>query len=201
VAPVRTVHLTCLTTALQASLADPMLIRLGLVLAMTTMVQRLVMQQLLLRGNFKGGSASWAVGCRNNLPDYILVRPERQSDVILSFDASSDVRTGSAIRRLRNFADDCHIELEGHSSYHNPPRAHLWRVPMAEQNSPSRTVFRGTRESGKVLYLVYCPSLPNGINPGFDSMVGLCHVAWYASLRGFTANGGEMTASFSNSHN
>ncbi|KAK3934051.1 acyl transferase/acyl hydrolase/lysophospholipase [Diplogelasinospora grovesii] len=126
-------------------------------------------------------------GMSNNLPNHILARPERGADIIIAFDASSDVQKGSAIRRIQNFADDCHIaDLEDVSAeFHLPqPRFSDSAEKKAELESKFLhqyvRVFRGRREhNGRELYVVYCPLLPNAVNPDFN----------------------PSTASFSNSYN
>ncbi|KAK8022296.1 phospholipase A2 [Apiospora rasikravindrae] len=51
-------------------------------------------------------------GMSNNLPNHILARPDRKVDIIIAFDASSDIQSSHAERRLHNFAEDCHMGLE-----------------------------------------------------------------------------------------
>ncbi|KAH6883825.1 acyl transferase/acyl hydrolase/lysophospholipase [Thelonectria olida] len=116
-------------------------------------------------------------GLSNNLPNHILARPERCADVIVAFDASSDVQTDSAIRRIHNFAEDCHINLEDTTNlFERPPQVD----PVSEgaKYDESRvlsqyinryaSVFRGTRQNGHSIYIVYCPLLPNVANPSFN---------------------------------
>lgn len=55
-------------------------------------------------------------GLSNNLPNHVLARDERHADVIISFDSSSDVKTGAAVERLHEFAGDCGLEIKMHSS-------------------------------------------------------------------------------------
>jgi len=50
-------------------------------------------------------------GLSNNLPNHVLAREERQADVIISFDASSDVKTGAALERLHEFGREFHIDI------------------------------------------------------------------------------------------
>lgn len=120
-------------------------------------------------------------GMSNNLPNHVLARPEREVDVIISFDASSDVQTGAATRRMYNFAEDCHIELQDVTDSFDGLRP---RCPDGEQDADAAAlrverrfihqycrVFRGMRESGQDLYVIYCPLLPNATNPGFDPSV------------------------------
>jgi phospholipase A2 len=147
-------------------------------------------------------------GMSNNLPNHILARPERGADVLLAFDTSSDVQTGSALRRIHNWADDCNIELEEQTAqFQSYPR----RFPSAAQDvemTPAQAtearfhdqyakVFRGVREDGQELYLVYCPLLPSGVNPDFDPSVILCS-PW---LSGYKTDEMLQTASFSTSYN
>ncbi|KAE8445076.1 hypothetical protein EG329_013791 [Mollisiaceae sp. DMI_Dod_QoI] len=116
-------------------------------------------------------------GMSNNLPSHVLARPERCADIILAFDASSDVQTGSSIKRIQNFADDCHLELEDQTSLFDPPqpRFHGTRSVRTEVESKFlhhyARVFKGKRENGQEIYLIYCPLLPNGCNPVFDPSV------------------------------
>ena len=114
-------------------------------------------------------------GMSNNLPSHILARPERGADIILAFDASSDVQKGSAIQRIRNFAGDCHLELEDHTALFEPPQPRFDTGAGLEIESKFlhqyARVFRGERENGHEIYLIYCPLLPNGCNPDFDPSV------------------------------
>jgi len=115
-------------------------------------------------------------GMSNNLPNHILARPERCADILLAFDASSDVQKGSAIQRIQNFADDCNIKLEDYTESFDPALAQFdggagLEVETKFLHLYSR-VFRGKRETGQDMYLVYCPLLPNGWNPSFDPSVG-----------------------------
>ncbi|KAH6880691.1 acyl transferase/acyl hydrolase/lysophospholipase [Thelonectria olida] len=115
-------------------------------------------------------------GMSNNLPNHILARPERCADVIVAFDASSDVQTDSAIRRIHNFAEDCHIDLEDTTNLFEPPP----RVDPVSEGTKSdesgvqsqyidrfASVFRGTRQNGHSIYIIYCPLLPSIANPSF----------------------------------
>lgn len=119
-------------------------------------------------------------GMSNNLPNHILARPERGADIIVAFDASSDVRSGSAIRRIKNFADDCRIELEDETSVFGPPPPCFSKAGDGSKYDLEASllhhyakVFRGAREDGQELYIVYCPLLPNGNNPNFDPSVSV----------------------------
>ncbi|KAJ3534451.1 hypothetical protein NM208_g7529 [Fusarium decemcellulare] len=117
-------------------------------------------------------------GMSNNLPNHVLARPERSVDIFLAFDASSDVHTGAAIQRLHHFAEDCHIKLGDETTdFHNRTPATLLRsggvsthsggAGRAHKDQYAR-VFRGTRQNGQEIYIIYCPLLPNGVNPTFD---------------------------------
>ncbi|KAL6409203.1 phospholipase A2 [Ilyonectria robusta] len=119
-------------------------------------------------------------GMSNNLPNHILAREERCADMIIAFDASSDVHTDAAIRRIQNFADDCNIELEDQTSSFDPPTRRYsadFGDKSASADIESRfldhyaRVFGGTRQNGQRIYLVYCPLLPNAINPKFNPSV------------------------------
>jgi cytosolic phospholipase A2 len=151
-------------------------------------------------------------GMSNNLPNHILARPERCADIIIAFDASSDVQTGSAIQRIQNFADDCHLKLEDQTALFDPPRPHFRagadgaRCAGLEVESKFlhlyARVFRGKRQNGQEIYLIYCPLLPNGDNPGFDPSVSAFSATPYNQERQANhANLAKKTASFSNSYN
>ncbi|KAF4970548.1 hypothetical protein FSARC_2457 [Fusarium sarcochroum] len=117
-------------------------------------------------------------GMSNNLPNHVLARPERGVDVFISFDASSDIHTGAAVQRLHHFAADFDIELrEVTWDFHKPrtnPALALETTPNASPVVEARyinhyaRVFRGTRRGGQEIYIVYCPLLPNGVNPDFN---------------------------------
>jgi phospholipase A2 len=115
-------------------------------------------------------------GMSNNLPSHILARPSRNVDIILAFDASSDVQTGSAIQRIQSFADDCHLTITDETASFSLPKPRFlgaeagMEVEAELLHSYSR-VFGGVREDGRKMYLVYCPLLPNGENPEFDPSV------------------------------
>ncbi|KAH7175292.1 acyl transferase/acyl hydrolase/lysophospholipase [Dactylonectria macrodidyma] len=116
-------------------------------------------------------------GMSNNLPNHVLSRPERGADMIIAFDASSDVHTDAAIRRIKAFANDCNIYLEDQTESFQPP---FWchsagsGATSASSDVESRylhhyaRVFGGSRQNGQKIYLVYCPLLPNPINPEFN---------------------------------
>jgi phospholipase A2 len=114
-------------------------------------------------------------GMSNNLPNHVLARPERCADILLAFGASSDVQKESAVQRIQNFADDYNIKLEDQTDLFDPPSPQF--NDGAGKEIESRflhhyaRVFQGERENGQVVYLVYCPLLPNGDNPGFDPSV------------------------------
>jgi phospholipase A2 len=114
-------------------------------------------------------------GMSNNLPNHVLARPERCADILLAFDASSDVQKGSAIQRIQNFADDCNITLADQTALFDFPVSQFSDGAGLEVESKFlhhyARVFRGQRETGQEVYLVYCPLLPNGNNPAFDPSV------------------------------
>jgi phospholipase A2 len=130
----------------------------------------------------------------NNLPSHIFARPERGTDVIIAFDASSDVHRGSAIQRIQNFADDCHLDLEEQTDMFDSPkprfRADADGAISAGMKVESKflsqytRVFRGRRENGQELYLIYCPLLPNGWNPEFDPSVSALKFCSVISVQG-----------------
>ncbi|KAJ0117355.1 hypothetical protein J7T55_003769 [Diaporthe amygdali] len=117
-------------------------------------------------------------GMSNNLPNHVLARPERDADIIISFDTSSDVQTGAATRRMHNFAEDCNIELEDITASFDQPRPRA----VADNTEFSAAaveverkflqkyagVFHGRRQNGHEIYIVYCPLLPNAVRPDFD---------------------------------
>ncbi len=98
-------------------------------------------------------------GMSNNLPNHILARPERGADIIIAFDTSSDVQTGSAVRRIRNWADDCHIKIEEQTDMFASPRPHF-QGALDDKNPAGAgveakflgqysKVFKGEREDGR----------------------------------------------------
>lgn len=116
-------------------------------------------------------------GMANNLPNHILARPERGVDVFLSFDASSDIHTGAAVQRLHHFAADFDIELRDVTQeFHNPQRnkvlssSHASEVESRYIDHYAR-VFYGRRQSGQDMYIIYCPLLPNALNPDYNPTV------------------------------
>lgn len=120
-------------------------------------------------------------GMSNNLPNHVLARPERAADIIISFDTSSDVQTGAAVRRMHNFAKDCSIHFEDVTALFDPPRprtvtggiklsAAAIEVEKKFLHMYAR-VFHGRREDGQELYIVYCSLLPNAVRPEFDPSV------------------------------
>lgn len=138
-------------------------------------------------------------GMSNNLPNHVLARPQRHADIIIAFDASSDVQTGAATRRMYNFADDCHIQLEDVTGSFDPPRPRYVSGINETDSAASKVerrflhkyarVFHGVREDGAELYVVYCPLLPNGTNPGFDpSVSGISETQNWAVLISFAAD-------------
>ncbi|KAM0433145.1 hypothetical protein ACHAQK_009323 [Fusarium lateritium] len=117
-------------------------------------------------------------GMANNLPNHILARPERGVDVFISFDASSDIHTGAAVQRLHHFAADFDIELmEETKDFHKPKKNEALKAESGSEVESTHLdyyarVFRGTRHNGQTIYVIYCPLLPNGLNPDFDPSVG-----------------------------
>lgn len=120
-------------------------------------------------------------GMSNNLPNHVLARPERAADIIISFDTSSDVQTGAAVRRMHNFAKDCNIHLEDVTALFDPPRPRVVtdgiKLSAAAVEIEKKflhmyaRVFYGRREDGQELYIVYCPLLPNAVRQDFDPSV------------------------------
>jgi len=116
-------------------------------------------------------------GMANNLPNHVLARPERGVDVFISFDSSSDVQTGAAVQRLHHWAADFDFELQEETAKFHKPR----KNPEMESNIGSEIearhldqyarVFRGKRQNGHEVYVIYCPLLPNGINPDYNPAV------------------------------
>ncbi|RSM02197.1 hypothetical protein CDV31_011041 [Fusarium ambrosium] len=117
-------------------------------------------------------------GMSNNLPNHVLARPERGVDIFIAFDASSDVHTGAAIQRLHQFAADFHIKLgEETGMFHQPDQDTRFNSQNVTANGSEieanyinhyAKVFQGTRRNGQQIYIIYCPLLPNGVNPGFN---------------------------------
>ncbi|RSL74668.1 hypothetical protein CEP51_011505 [Fusarium floridanum] len=117
-------------------------------------------------------------GMSNNLPNHVLARPERGVDIFIAFDASSDVHTGAAIQRLHQFAADFHIELGEETGMFLEPdqETHFNSQSIITNGADVESrymnhyaqVFRGTRRNDQQIYIVYCPLLPNGVNPGFN---------------------------------
>ncbi|CAH0021599.1 unnamed protein product [Clonostachys rhizophaga] len=115
-------------------------------------------------------------GMSNNLPNHVLARAERSADVMISFDASSDVQTHSALQRIHNFAEDSGIHLEDCTDLFELPssRSEEGAFGLAAAHielhhlQQYAQVFRGRRHDGQVLYIVYCPLLPNPVNPHYN---------------------------------
>ncbi|VUC27298.1 unnamed protein product [Clonostachys rosea] len=115
-------------------------------------------------------------GMSNNLPNHVLAREERSADVIISFDASSDVQMHSALQRIHNFAEDSGIHLEDRTDIFEPPRSRREEGVLGPAAAHIEShhiqqyaqVFRGRRQNGQVLYIVYCPLLPNPVNPHYN---------------------------------
>lgn len=119
-------------------------------------------------------------GMSNNLPNHVLARKERAADIIIAFDASSDVQAGSAMRRIHNFADDCQITLTDRTHLFDPPvpNHHTTKDKLISKEAKEMEdkfldqyarVLHGIREEdGSAFYLIYCPLLPNGVNPQYD---------------------------------
>ncbi|XEV03013.1 hypothetical protein FSHL1_008300 [Fusarium sambucinum] len=113
-------------------------------------------------------------GMANNLPNHVLARSERGVDIFISFDSSSDVQTGAAVQRLHHFAADFDFELQEETHVFHSPSRNIDLVSDDGLEIESRylsqyaRVFRGKRESGQTIYIIYCPLLPNGVNPNFN---------------------------------
>jgi phospholipase A2 len=122
-------------------------------------------------------------GMANNLPNHILARPERGVDVFISFDASSDIHTGAAVQRLHHFAADFDFELiEETKDVHKPQKNQALNAasgPEVESRYLDyyARVFRGTKHNGQTIYVIYCPLLPNGLNPDFNPSVSPASVS------------------------
>ncbi|KAF4456349.1 hypothetical protein F53441_1508 [Fusarium austroafricanum] len=118
-------------------------------------------------------------GMANNLPNHVLARPERGAEIFICFDASSDIHTGAAVQRLHHFAADFDIELREETRDFHKPQANTAVSPDGGPEVESQyldhyaRVFRGTRQNGQDLYIIYCPLLPNALNPGFNPTVGV----------------------------
>ncbi|RFN45639.1 phospholipase a2 [Fusarium flagelliforme] len=113
-------------------------------------------------------------GMANNLPNHVLARPERGVDIFISFDSSSDVQTGAAVQRLHHWAADFDFELQEETEIFHKPRNNLEIDSNAGSDIEARyrhqyaRVFRGTRQNGHEVYVIYCPLLPNGINTDYN---------------------------------
>lgn len=114
-------------------------------------------------------------GMSNNMPNHILARKERTADIIIAFDASSDVQAGSAMQRIHNFADDCHLTLTDQTHLFDPitPASNLSTETSKEMEakflSQYARVLQGTRnDDGSAFWLIYCPLLPNPRNEAYD---------------------------------
>ena len=132
-----------------------------------------------------GAMASWESsgrirlmdsGMSNNLPNHVLARTERGADIIIAFDASSDVQAGSAMRRIHNFADDCQITLTDQTHLFDAPAPAADPTLSASGKDVEQRflhqyarVLHGTRQAdASTFYLIYCPLLPNPTNPSYD---------------------------------
>ena len=139
-------------------------------------------------------------GLSNNLPNHVLARDERQADVIISFDASSDVKTGAAVERIHEFGRECGIHIqkrppkEGEeppapspTSEHDADTASMSPSDMERQWQSEADHIRRAYEPlyaqrfdgwrlrkdkstdrAPDVHFVYCPLLPNAVQPGFD---------------------------------
>ncbi|KAI1073237.1 hypothetical protein LB507_010840 [Fusarium sp. FIESC RH6] len=116
-------------------------------------------------------------GMANNLPNHVLARPERGVDIFISFDSSSDVQTGAAVQRLHRWAADFDFELQEETNiFHRPQNnpdldSSLGSEIEARHLDQYARVFRGKRQNGHEAYVIYCPLLPNGIDPDYDPAV------------------------------
>ncbi|KAJ4111429.1 hypothetical protein NW768_011781 [Fusarium equiseti] len=113
-------------------------------------------------------------GMANNLPNHVLARPERGIDIFISFDSSSDVQTGAAVQRLHHWAADFDFELQEETEIFHKPRNDPEIDSKAGSEIETRyldqyaRVFRGKRQNGHEVYIIYCPLLPNGTNPDYN---------------------------------
>ncbi|KAL4731438.1 hypothetical protein ACLX1H_000404 [Fusarium chlamydosporum] len=118
-------------------------------------------------------------GMANNLPNHVLARSERGVDIFISFDSSSDVQTGAAVQRLHHFAADFDFELQEKTAvFHKPNKnggldSNIGSEIESRYMDQYARVFRGERNNGHTVYIIYCPLLPNGVNPGFNPSVSL----------------------------
>ena len=116
-------------------------------------------------------------GMANNLPNHVLARPERGVDIFISFDSSSDVQTGAAVQRLHHWAADFDFELQEETEIFHKPSKNFAIDPETGSDIEGRyleqyaRVFRGIRQNDHEVYIIYCPLLPNGINPDYDPAV------------------------------
>ena len=81
-------------------------------------------------------------GLSNNLPNHVLAREERQADVIISFDTSSDVKGNAAVARLHEFADQCNLYIHrqgGEEEAQEPTPPKRARSTPADDSSSRKT--------------------------------------------------------------
>lgn len=136
-------------------------------------------------------------GLSNNMPNHVLAREERKADVIISFDASSDVKSGAAVARLHDFGSEMGVHIEAHDKELAERIARETAAAEAQpQTEESQAEWEGAadrvreqyehkyaqrfngwrvRRSGDVdtarppdMRMVYCPLLPNAAQAGFD---------------------------------
>ncbi|RBR26382.1 uncharacterized protein FIESC28_00787 [Fusarium coffeatum] len=116
-------------------------------------------------------------GMANNLPNHVLARAERGVGIFISFDSSSDVQTGAAVQRLHHWAADFDFELQEDTNiFHRPQKnpdldSSLGSEIEVRHLDQYARVFRAKRQNGHEVYVIYCPLLPNGINPDYNPAV------------------------------
>jgi phospholipase A2 len=111
-------------------------------------------------------------GLSNNLPNHIFTTSARQADIILSFDQSSDVKTGAGRARLDEFARERGLILVQDTELGADQAAQVfraWRMSDKGQAGLRHTTPFADRRAD--LYIIYCPLLPHRCQPDFDPTV------------------------------
>ncbi|KAJ7703025.1 acyl transferase/acyl hydrolase/lysophospholipase [Mycena rosella] len=77
-------------------------------------------------------------GMANNLPTHVFLHPARDTDVMILFDASSDVQKGAAIARINEFGATKGMTFTPRVEY--PPLPSLEQVPSSDPKEKGKTV-------------------------------------------------------------
>ena len=97
-------------------------------------------------------------GLSNNLPNHVLAREERQADVIISFDTSSDVKGNAAVARLHEFADQCNLYIHrqgGEEEAQEPTPPKRARSTPADDSSSRKTSAIRAANAAAALSLIH----------------------------------------------